>query len=84
MTSQALAGLNPLSSQARELSRFFYANAMEVELDGAGRIMLPARFLDAAGISGREVVVAGAGPVSRAVEPDRLGVLRRRPRAARA
>jgi MraZ protein len=62
MTSQALAGLNPLSSQARELSRFFYANAMEVELDGAGRIMLPARFLDAAGISGREVVVAGAGP----------------------
>ena len=62
MTSQALAGLNPLSAQARELSRLFYANAMEVELDGAGRIMLPARFLDAAGIGGRELVVAGAGP----------------------
>jgi MraZ protein len=61
MTSAALAGLNPLSAQARELSRFFYANAMEVELDGAGRIMLPARFMEAAAIVGREVVVAGAG-----------------------
>jgi MraZ protein len=61
MTQQALAGLNPLSPQARELSRFFYANAMEVELDGAGRIMLSSRFLEQAGITGREVVVAGAG-----------------------
>jgi MraZ protein len=61
MTSAALAGLNPLSPQARELSRFFYANAMEVELDGAGRIMLPARFMEAAGITSREVIVAGAG-----------------------
>ena len=84
MTAQALTGLNPLSAQARELSRLFYANALEVELDGAGRIMLPARYLDAAGIGGREVIVAGAGAVSRAVGPDRLGVLRRRPRAARA
>jgi len=61
MTTAALSGLNPLSAQARELSRFFYANAMEVELDGAGRIMLPARFMEHAAITGREVVVAGAG-----------------------
>lgn len=61
MTSAALAGLNPLSAQARELSRFFYSNAMEVELDGAGRIMLPTRFMEHAGIASREVVVAGAG-----------------------
>jgi len=61
MTSAALAGLNPLSAQARELSRFFYSNAMEVELDGAGRIMLPARYLEAARIAARDVVVAGAG-----------------------
>src|ERR671917_92580 len=53
MTEQALAGLNPLSAQARELSRLFYANAMEVELDGAGRIMVPGRFRDAAGIAQR-------------------------------
>jgi len=61
MTSAALSGLNPLSPQARELSRFFYSNAMEVELDGAGRIMLPARFMEHAAITSREVVVAGAG-----------------------
>ena len=32
-----------------------------MELDGAGRIMLPPRFMEHAGISSREVVVAGAG-----------------------
>jgi MraZ protein len=61
MTAAALAGLNPLSTQARELRRLFFANAMEVELDGAGRIMLPARFMEQAGIRSREVVVTGAG-----------------------
>ena len=61
MTTAALAGLNPLSAQARELSRFFYANAMEVELDGAGRIQLPSRFMEHAGIASRDVIVAGAG-----------------------
>ena len=61
MTSAALAEMNPLSAQARELSRLFYANAMETELDGAGRVMLPARFMEHAGIGSREVVVAGAG-----------------------
>ena len=61
MTTSALADLNPLSPQARELRRYFFANAMEAELDGAGRIMLPGRFMEAAGISSREVVVAGAG-----------------------
>ena len=34
---------------------------MDVELDGAGRIMLPAGHLEHAGISSREVVVTGAG-----------------------
>ena len=61
MATSALAGLNPLSAQARELSRLFYSNAMEIELDGAGRIMLPPRFMEHAGIGSREVVVAGAG-----------------------
>ena len=32
-----------------------------MELDGAGRIMLPARFMERAGIASRDVVVAGAG-----------------------
>ena len=61
MTGAALAGLNPLSTQAREFSRLFYSNAMEVELDGAGRIMLPQRFMEHAGMTSREVVVTGAG-----------------------
>jgi MraZ protein len=61
MTSTALAGMNPLSAQARELSRLFYSNAMEIELDGAGRIMLPPRFMEHARIRSRELIVAGAG-----------------------
>jgi len=61
MARAALAPMNPLSTQKREFSRLFYANAMEIELDGAGRIMLPPRFMERAGITTREVVVAGAG-----------------------
>lgn len=61
MAEAALANMNPLSSQKREFSRLFYANAMSMELDGAGRIMLPPRFMEQAGIGSREVVVAGAG-----------------------
>jgi MraZ protein len=61
LAEAALAGLNPLSSQARELKRFFYGNATEVELDSAGRVMLTQRHLEHAGIGGREVVVTGAG-----------------------
>ena len=60
MAQAALARMNPLSAQKREFSRLFYANAMAMELDGAGRIMLPPRFMEHVGIS-REVVVAGAG-----------------------
>jgi MraZ protein len=60
MAQAALAQMNPLSSQKREFSRLFYANAMSMELDGAGRIMLPPRFMEHVGIT-REVVVAGAG-----------------------
>ena len=45
MAQTALAQMNPLSTQKREFSRLFYANAMAMELDGAGRIMLPPRFM---------------------------------------
>jgi MraZ protein len=60
LTRAALSGLNPLSSQARELKRLFHANAMAIELDSAGRVMLPPRYLEHAGIE-RDVVVTGAG-----------------------
>ena len=61
MAEAALAQMNPMSAQKREFARLFYANAMSVELDGAGRIMLPVLFMEHAGIGAREVVVAGAG-----------------------
>src|SRR3954463_14266459 len=38
----ALAGMNPLSEPARKLGRFFAANALDSELDAAGRVMVRA------------------------------------------
>ncbi len=60
VTKQALEGLNPLSPQARDLKRHLYGNAMATELDSAGRINLPASFLQYAGIT-KDVVVIGSG-----------------------
>ena len=55
----ALAGLNPLSEQARKLNRFFAANSLDTELDAAGRVMVPGFLLDHAGLR-KDVVVTGA------------------------
>ena len=60
MTSQALAGLNPLSAQAKRLKRMFHAYATDTDLDGAGRVMLTSHHLAHANIE-RDVVVIGAG-----------------------
>jgi MraZ protein len=60
MAERALAGINPLSTQGRELRRVLYATALETELDSAGRVMVPPKLLEHAGI-GREVVVTGVG-----------------------
>jgi MraZ protein len=61
MADTALAQIrNPLSSQGRELRRLLYGNALETELDSAGRVMLTPKFLEHAGI-GREVVITGVG-----------------------
>jgi MraZ protein len=56
----ALAGLNPLSEPARKLSRFFAANSLDIELDAAGRVMVPGFLLEHGGLR-KEVVVTGAG-----------------------
>ena len=61
IAQQAMAGVNPLSPQARDLSRHLYGNTLPTELDSAGRIMLPQPFLNYAGIT-KEAVVIGAGP----------------------
>ncbi|CAB4926756.1 unannotated protein [freshwater metagenome] len=57
----ALGSLNPLSPDARNLQRFFSANAVETELDAAGRIMVPGFLLEHGGLQ-KDVVVTGAGP----------------------
>jgi MraZ protein len=58
--SAALAGVHPLSQEARKLTRFFAANAIDTELDAAGRVMVPGFLLEHAGLQ-KEAVVTGAG-----------------------
>jgi MraZ protein len=59
-TAQVLAGLNPLSPEARELKRFFFNNSFDVELDSANRLMIPGPLMRYAGLE-KDVVVAGSG-----------------------
>jgi MraZ protein len=57
------AALDPwpaLSPQREKLELFFSANAFDTELDSAGRVMVPPKLLDHAGLS-KEAVVTGAG-----------------------
>lgn len=59
-TGRALAGLPPLSTKLAQMERFFYANSAPVELDAAGRVMIPPAFREKAGLA-KDVVVVGAG-----------------------
>lgn len=68
----SLEGLHPLSPQARNLQRYFSANAVETELDAAGRIMIPGFLLEHASL-GKDVVVTGAGPCLELWDRDRWG-----------
>ena len=61
LAEQSLSGLNPLSAQAKQLSRFFYGKADDLELDGAGRVTLHSKHLEHARIDGRDTVITGAG-----------------------
>ena len=58
LVESKLAGLNPLSREARLLERFYYSGAVEVEPDKQGRVMLPSALVEYGGLS-REVVVLG-------------------------
>src|SRR3712207_1199611 len=53
-----LAELDPLSREARTLTRYFFAGAADGELDKQGRLLLPPSLVRHAGLE-REVVVAG-------------------------
>ena len=48
------------STQAREIARFIYSNAAEVQPDSQGRILLPADLLEYAGIR-KSAMVVGCG-----------------------
>ena len=61
MANRAVAGMNPMSRQAKELRRVLFTFADDVPLDGAGRITLSPRHLQHAGIEGRDVVITGTG-----------------------
>ena len=57
---RALAGLNPMGSEYRKLSRFYQGNSFEVELDSAGRVTLPPPLMSHASVE-KEVTVVGVG-----------------------
>jgi len=56
--AERVGTLDALSREARTMQRFFFASAMDAELDKQGRIVIPATLLESAGI-GRDVTVAG-------------------------
>ncbi len=58
LVESRLAGLNPLSREARVLERFYYTGAIEAQPDRQGRVMLPPPLIEH-GQLGREVVVVG-------------------------
>jgi MraZ protein len=60
LTARALGDLNPLSREGKELKRRLFASAFDTELDAAGRVMLPVKLIEHAGL-GRDVSVLGAG-----------------------
>ena len=57
-TTSMINALGPLTAQARDFRRVVSASAFETELDSAGRVMLPSKLIDHAGID-REVAVIG-------------------------
>ena len=58
VVSRQLDALDPFSREAREMERYYYSGAVEVEVDRQGRVMIPAPLSTYAKL-GREVVVAG-------------------------
>ena len=55
-----LEGIERLSADYGNIERFSNAYSQELELDAAGRVMVPSKLLEKAGL-GKEVAVIGAG-----------------------
>jgi MraZ protein len=58
LVTSRLASLDQLSRDDRMLRRYFFSAAVEAKPDAQGRIMLPPKLIEHAGL-GREVIVAG-------------------------
>ena len=58
LVESRLAPLDPFSKEARRMQRFLFSAATEAQLDGQGRVMIPAALIEH-GKLGRDVVVAG-------------------------
>ena len=56
--SDAINGLNMFVAKNREFARYFFRGAIELELDAAGRLLLPKRLCEYAGIE-KEAVLYG-------------------------
>ena len=59
-TERTLAGQAPLSADRAQLERFLYGNSADIELDAAGRVMVPSFLTEHGGLQ-KEVVVVGVG-----------------------
>jgi len=57
-SSQAMANVRPMTKRERTLERFLGSASNDTELDAAGRIMVPSKILEHAGLS-KEVVIVG-------------------------
>jgi MraZ protein len=55
---ERMSALDPLSTEARQLRRFFFTGAGEADIDGSGRVLVPSWLVKHAGLE-RDVVVAG-------------------------
>jgi MraZ protein len=66
---EQMAGLNPFSREARQMSRHLFSGATETELDRQGRMVVPSPLLEHARLE-REVVIAGVRDHLELWQPD--------------
>jgi transcriptional regulator MraZ len=58
VVQERLAGLDPFSRETRELQRFFFSGVVDAIPDKQGRVLVPPKLAERAGLE-REVVVVG-------------------------
>ena len=58
--AEQVGGRNPAEPDVRKLQRFYFNGSLDVEMDNAHRVMLPAHLMEYAGLD-KEVTVTGSG-----------------------